>query len=122
MTTTIDTLSWGWIALALVVPPLAGLVAALPFWRRRQPIFGNIVATVIIFGSGMALILREYVELDAITRQCLEAGAVCWPEPSAFARFAIDAFIALVEVFGVFTLSLFVEERVRRRDYSPEWR
>jgi hypothetical protein len=47
---------------------------------------------------------------------------VCWPEPAAFTRFAIYAFIGLVQVFVVFTLSLRVEERVRRRDYAPEWR
>lgn len=115
-------LSWFWITVALTVPPVAGVLAALPFWRTRQMTFGSIVGTAIIFGSAMGLILREYVELDHLVQQCLEAGTVCWPEPSAFTRFAIYAFIGLIEVFALFTMSLKVEERARRRSYAREWR
>ena len=85
-------------------------------------IFGNIAGTAIIFGSAFALIMREYVELDRLVRACLEAGDVCFPEPSAFTRFAIYAFIGLVEVFVLFSLSLRVEKKRRDRDYAPEWR
>ena len=53
--------------------------------------------------------------------QCLDAGFVCWPEPSAFTRFAIYAFIGLIEVFALFTLGLKAEERSRRRHYAREW-
>ncbi len=114
-------LSWFWIGLALTIPAAIGVLVAIPFWRKGQMIFGSIVGTSVIFASAIGLILREYVELDAITRQCLAAGVVCWPEPSAFTRFAIYAFIGLIEVFALFALSLLVEERVRRRDYAPEW-
>jgi hypothetical protein len=114
-------LSWYWIALELIVPPIVALLAALPFWRKRQTIFGNIAGTAVIFAAGIGLILREYVELDRITQQCFEEGTVCWPTPGAFTRFAVYAFVALLEVFALFTLSLIVEERVRRRDYAREW-
>ena len=54
---------------------------------------------------------------------CIDAGARrAWPEPSAFARFAIYASIGLAEVFVLFTLSLAVERRISNRDYAPEWR
>ena len=115
-------LNWFWIVLAIALPPAAGVLVAFPFWRRGQMIFGSIAGTAVIFGSAMALILREYVELDRLTQACFDAGTVCWPEPSAFTRFAIYAFIGLVEVFALFSLSLRVEERNRRRDYAPEWR
>ena len=115
-------LSFSWIALALTVPPLAGVLLALPFWRKGQMILGSIAGTAVIFASAMGLILREYVELDRIVNDCLDAGTTCWPEPSAFTRFAIYACIGLLEVFALFTLSLIVEERVRRRHYAPEWR
>ena len=115
-------LNWFWIAIMATVPWMAGLLLALPFWRSRQVTIGSIVGTAVIFGTAMGLILREYVELDKISQDCLDAGTICWPEPSAFTRFAIYAFIGLIEVFAVFTLSLRVEERVRRRDYAPEWR
>jgi hypothetical protein len=117
----VNQLSWLWIGLEVTVPPLAAVLLATPFWRKGQMIFGNIVGTAVIFGSAFALIMREYVELDRLTQACLDAGTVCWPEPSAFTRFAIYAFIGLIEVFLLFTLSLRVEERVRRRSYAREW-
>ena len=58
--------------------------------------------------------------LDKIAQDCVDAGTVCWPEPSAFTRFAIYAFIGLLEVFMLFIVSLKMEERRRRRDYAPE--
>jgi hypothetical protein len=117
----VKELSWFWIALGLTVPTLAGVLLALPFWRRNQPIFGNIVGTTVMFGSAIALILREYVELDRATKACLDAGVLCWPTPGFFTRFAIYAFIGLIEVFALFTLSLYVEERMRRRNYDTQW-
>jgi predicted secreted protein len=115
-------LNWFWIAIAATLPGVIGIVIALPFWRRSEPIFGNLVATAVIFGFAFAMIWREHVELDRIVNACLDAGMVCWPDPSAFTRFAIYAFVALIDVFIVFSLSLRVEERIRRRDYAPEWR
>jgi hypothetical protein len=115
-------LNWYWISIAATVPAIAGLLVAIPFWRRSDAIFGNLVGTAIIFGFAFAMIWREHVELDRAVQACLEAGTTCWPEPAAFTRYAIYAFIGLLEVFTVFTLSLRVEERIRRRDYSPEWR
>ena len=45
----------------------------------------------------------------------------CWPQPSAFSRYAIYAAIGLLEVIGLFLVSLKVERRMRRRHYAPEW-
>jgi len=115
-------LRWSWILLELTITPVVGLLVALPFWRKGGMIFGNIVGTVIIFGSAFALIMREYVEIDRMVRACLEEGTVCFPQPSEFTRFAIYAFIGLIEVFALFTLSLRAEKKRRDRDYAPEWR
>jgi hypothetical protein len=118
----VHRLNWSWIALELTIAPLVALLLAWPFWRKGGFIFGNIVGTAVIFGTGFALIMREYVEIDRAVQACLDAGAVCFPEPSAFTRFAIYAFIALAEVFGLFSLSLAVERRRDNRGYAPEWR
>jgi hypothetical protein len=115
-------LSWFWIAIAVVVPSAIGVLVALPLWLRGEPIFGNIAGTVVIFGGAIALMLRERVVLDRITLACLERGYTCWPNPSAFARYAIYAFIGLAEVIALFSYSLRVETRLRRRGYAPEWR
>ena len=117
-----NQLNWYWISLELTVAPLLGLLVAFPFWRKGGMIFGNIVGTGLIFGWAFALIFREHIELERVVLQCLDDGAVCWPEPSAFTRYAIYAFIALIEVCALFSLSLIVEKRMRDRDYAPEWR
>ena len=115
-------LNWFWIALALTAPPLIGGLVALPLWLKGEPIFGNLAGTAVIFGAALVLILRERVELDRLAQRCLDQGFVCWPEPSAFTRYAIYAFIALFEVIVLFSLSLRVEAKIRRRGYAPEWR
>ena len=118
----VNGLSWFWIALMLTATPLVGVLAAFPLWRTSQVILGNIAGTMVIFGAALGLILREYVEVDRVTRRCLDSGFTCWPEPSAFVRYAIYAIIGLIEVFALFAVSLKVEERIRNRNYAPEWR
>ena len=117
-----NSLNWSWIALEVAVPPVAALLLAWPFWRKDSFIFGNIVGTAVLFGAGFALIMREYVEIDRVVQACLDEGTVCFPQPSAFTRFAIYAFIALAEVFALFSASLAVERRRNNRGYAPEWR
>src|SRR5947207_1812898 len=92
----VNELSWSWIAFALIVPSLLGLLVAAPFWWKSQMILGNIAGTALIFTSAFALIWREYVELDRVVQGCIDAGTVCWPTPSAFSRFALYASIGLV--------------------------
>ena len=106
----------------LTAPPAAGVLVALPGWRKREMILGNLCGTIVIFGAAIALIVRESLELNRVIGKCLDAGYTCWPVPSAFTRYAIYAFIGLVEVAALFTLSLKVEERIRNRHYAPEWR
>ena len=85
-------------------------------------IFGNIVGSGLVLGWAIVLILLEYIEVDRSVQACIDAGTTCWPEPSAFARFAIYASIGMAEVFLIFTISLAVERRISNRNYAPEWR
>jgi hypothetical protein len=118
----VNGLSWFWIALMIAVPPMVGALVAYGCWRSDQMILGNIAGSFVIFGSAIALILREYTELDLLARRCIDAGYVCLPTPTPFMRYALYATIGLIEVFGLFAISLSVEEKQRRKGYDPEWR
>jgi hypothetical protein len=115
-------LNWYWIAIEATAVPLAGFLAALPLWLKQQSIFGNIAGTVIIFGSAFSLILREHLQIEAVVGKCIDEGIPCFPHPDAFTRFAVYAFVGLFEVIVLFSVSLIVERRVRRRGYDPQWR
>ena len=91
-------LSWSWILLGATVPSVVALIAALPFWLKDQPILGNLAGTVILFGAAFALIMREHFTLERAVVGCLDAGLPCFPNPPAFTRYAIYAFVALFEV------------------------
>jgi len=118
-----DELNWHWIGMMLLVPLPVAAVIALPIWRRQEMILGNLVGTAVIFGTAFGLILLESIRLDQLRQRCFDQGfVVCWPIPSAFARYAIYASIGLVEVVALFLASLRVEKRARDRHYAPEWR
>ena len=117
----VDQLSWFWVAVMLTVPlPVAIAVAAIG-WKKNETVLGNLAGSAVIFAIALALIFREYGVLDRLTQECLDAGTTCWPQPSAFARYAIYASIGLLEVMILFLVSLRVERRIRRRHYAPEW-
>jgi hypothetical protein len=118
----VNELNWFWIAVALTGPALLGGLVAFPLWLKGEPILGSLAGTAVIFGAAIGLIMRERVELDRAAQACLDQGFVCWPEPAAFTRYAIYAFIALLEVILLFSVSLRVEAKIRRRGYDPEWR
>ena len=118
----IRELSLFWIGLMAVGPTVLGTLVAAVLWRSRQMVLGNLAGTLVIFGAALVLIVRESGDLDRLTRACIAAGYTCWPEPSAFMRYAIYASIGLVEVIALFLGSLEVERRVRNRGYAPEWR
>ena len=118
----VEGLSWSWILVGLTLPMLGALLLAWPIWFSGQPILGNIAGTAVLFGSAVALMMREQAELDRVVQACIEQGTTCWPYPAAFTRFAVYAFVALAQVILLFTLSVGVEQRQRRRRYSREWR
>lgn len=104
------------------VPPVFALGVAWVGWRDGQMILGNLAGTALIFGAALALIMRERLELDRFQLTCIDAGFYCAIEPSPFTRFAVYAFVALIEVFALFAWSLRVERKQRNRRYAPEWR
>jgi hypothetical protein len=118
----VNSFNWFWIALAAGAPAVGGLLVAYPIWRMNQPILGNLAGSAVIFGSAIALIMREHVALDRQVQACLSQGYTCWPNPTAFTRYAVYAGIALMQVMALFSVSLRVEHSLRRRGYDPEWR
>lgn len=104
------------------VPGVGAVLIAYTCWRKSEYILGNLAGTAVILATAFALIFRESAEVDRVTRACLDAGYTCWPEPSAFVRYAIYAAIGFIEVIALFLVSLTVEQRIRNRRYAPEWR
>jgi hypothetical protein len=116
-------LSWWWIAVMAVVPPLVAPFVAYAIWRHGEMILGNLAGSAVILGTALALILRESAEIDRLTRACLDAGySSCAPVPSPIVRHAIYAGIGFLEVALLFLGSLRFERRQRDRRYAPEWR
>jgi hypothetical protein len=115
-------LSWFWIGVALTAPVALGSLIAYPIWLKEQPILGNLAGSAIMFGAALGLIMREHVDLERLAQACIDNGTPCFPVPSAFARYAVYSFIALLEVVFLFLLSLKVEARLQNRGYAPEWR
>ena len=72
--------------------------------------------------EGHRVTIREGGEEGIAAFNSAEDSKAPWPEPSPFARFSVYAFVGLIEVILLFTLSIKVEERLRSRDYAPEWR
>ena len=115
-------LNWSWILLMATLPGVLGVLLAWPCWRKTEMILGNLAGAAIIFGFAFALIFRESVEVDRVTRACMDLGYTCFPTPSAFVRYAIYAAIGFMEVVALFMASLSVERRHRNQLYAPEWR
>jgi len=115
-------MSWFWIAVAVTVPSLLALLVAVPLWLKFDAIVGNALGAGVIFVGVIALIAREYVEIQRATTSCLEAGVICSFTPEPFTRFGIYGLIGLVEACALFVISLVVEERIRRRSFAAQWR
>ena len=116
-------MNWFWIAVAATVPLALGFLVSWPFWRKGMTTFGASVGAGFIFMAGAALIGREFTELERLTEACLaETGYDCVFSPSAFARFAVYACIALVQVFILFDASIAADRRNYRRQFPSEWK
>ena len=61
-------LSWGWIALMVTAPPIAGLLVAYPCWKKSQPILGNLAGTAVIFGAALALFMASLSVEEKVRR------------------------------------------------------
>ena len=118
-----NRISLFWIAIAVVVPMLAALAAAWPFWRKvtRDPV-GTIAGCFVVFGFAVALVGRELIHLQGFTGTCVALEIACSYHPEPFTRFFIYGGIAMVQVFALFVIGWQVEDRLRQREVSPEWR
>jgi hypothetical protein len=116
------SMNWYWIVVALTVPAALAVLVALLYSVKGDPTIGAILGSGVVFASCVGLIGREYAELARLSERCLAAGIGCRVYPEPHMRFGIYACIALVQVFGLFLLGQWIEERNRRRTFAPEWR
>jgi hypothetical protein len=106
-----------WIGAAVVVPIVVALLVAAPLWIIRVgDDLGSVAGAGVVLLFTVAFIAREYGEVEAVTRRCLEASVGCRFAPQPFTRYAIFGAVGMCQVFLLFVTGLTVEERLRRRD------
>ena len=86
----------------------------------------SILGAFPIFIATVALIGREFIEIQRFYRQChalLDRHIVCRDlSPDDFTRFAIYCFIGMVQVFLLFYVSAVVDGRKRESEFEGAWR
>ena len=125
--TTDLAMDWRWVGAALTIPTLLGMLMAYPVWRwGKNPTIGAILGAFPIFIATVALIGREFIEIQRFYRQChalLDRHIVCRDlSPDDFTRFAIYCFIGMVQVFLLFYMSTVVDGRKRESEFAEAWR
>jgi hypothetical protein len=108
-----------WVALAFVaiVPLALAILAARHFWRKQQHELGLAIGTGIILVGSILGFANEYVRVQREDQACIDAGhQVCYHSPTPFMRYATFGAVAFVEIIGLFTVSLVLEERDRNRN------
>ena len=109
------------IGVAIVAPTVVALLVARLFWGKDSTV-GNIVGSGVIAVAMVGFISREYVDLGQQRLVCAAREWACAFWPSDFVRYAIYASIGFFEVIVVYSVGLWFEERIRRRERAPEWR
>jgi len=106
-----------WVLVALGLPIAVGLLVAWPLWTRRVgDEMGAVAGAGVILMFVVAFIAREYGEVEAVTRRCIDAQVGCHFHPQPFVRYAIYGAIGMCQVFVVFLAGLSTEEHLRKRD------
>jgi hypothetical protein len=117
-----DTMSWYWIAVALVLPLALSLLVAWPFWGRCRDALGSGVGACVIFVFAVAFVGREVIHVQLLTGQCIASRTHCIFYPEPFTRFCIYGFIAMAQTFVLFAVDAAVESRIESRAFAKEWR
>jgi hypothetical protein len=104
------------LAVAATVPLVCGLLAAAPLWRRRiSDNMGAVVGAAVVLVFTVGFVAREFGDVLAITRRCVETETPCHFRPEPFVRYAIYGGIGMIQTFAMFVAGLMVEERARTR-------
>ena len=105
-----------WIGVASTLPLFVALLAAWPIWARGVgDEIGSIAGAGVIFVFVIVFIGREFAEIQTLQEQCRAANIGCRFVPAPFTRYAIYAIVGMAEVFAVFVVGLWAEERRRRK-------
>lgn len=108
-------MGWKLVALAVVVPTLAGLLVSALCWALSDdPGVGTAVGAALILLMGLLFFGHEYVELSRMHQACIAAGKYCPAMPGDFNRYMLVAFITFIDIGLLYMASLFLEERGRR--------
>ena len=117
-----DTLSWAWVAAAIVIPLTLAAAIAWPLWGRVDDSMGSITGAFVVLVFGVAFVARELIHIQRLTYRCIALETVCRFYPQPFTRFFIYGAIAMLQVFLLFAVGGYIEDRIRNRSFATEWR
>jgi hypothetical protein len=112
------------VLMYVVFPLVCGIIAASPFWYKRRIIIGNIIGSLIIAFIMIIMVLRTYGEYVGDREACRQSNyelPVCQQDDLSiiYNMFGLVG-VSWLDVFGLFALSGFVEDKQRARNINPE--
>ena len=115
--------NWGLIALASVLPPLAAVAVAWPFWKSGRFIIGNVAGLAVVLVACLFFGFAEYADALKFRFWCAETNTPCRPTGSGdFMRISVFAFVAMVQAMLLHVVSGMKEHRTDRAGYDRRWR
>lgn len=93
----------------VVIPTALGVAAAFAFWLKRRILLGNAVGSGVIAAVMVLFILQRFATFSAAPA----------PTGDPISPMLILALLGWLDVFLVFLISGFVEDRVKKRIINP---
>lgn len=97
----------------VLLPVLAGVLCALPFWLKRRMIMGNAIGSGVIAVIMIVVIIQRFSAFFATDVASVQTE-------SALLYMLLPAVIGWLDVLFLFFIGGAVEDRVKRRFINPD--
>lgn len=116
-------INWDLILLASLLPLLAAVAVAWPFWKAGRVIIGNVAGLFVVLVACLIFGFAEYADALKFRYWCAETNTPCKPTGSGdFLRLSLFGFIAMAQAMVLHVISGMKEHRANRAAYDVRWR